>query len=399
MQTQTNGTNSLARSGQQQEQLKRTPRDAFKDRVLAVASTEIASLFGAENGRAAAARVALTFRAAASTAKEPDAFYSCSPESVASAMATSAFTQIMPGGPFCGCYLIPKKVNGVQTLNWWINHRGIKTLARRAGQGIEALAYFPGDEVVIIRGRDWRVEVIEGDAPNRDDISNLLGFVYYVTDLETGALLAARKVSKDVIGKRRDKSDGIKNDGTAKDTSPWAAWPMEMAEKTVIKYAAGRGDIFFDDVGNMALSREAEAQIVDTTAEVVPARAGAAALGGEPAPRMIGTAAGDAPDYAAEQAALAERQRAEAAAVEEEQRRTQAKADPLARFNAAVTELGLDPGAVLDFAHAQEVDLASLTGADRQAFFNSIKPGAPRRKALDGFMATTGSNPNDDGGM
>lgn len=235
-----------------------TRRQQFGATVNALAVKELSNLFASDVGKQAASRVGLAFRAAASAAKDPDAFYSCSPESVATAMATSAFTQIMPGGPFTGCYLIPKKVNGVQTLNWWINHRGIKVLARRAGQGIEAIPYFPGDEVVIIRGKDWRVEVIEGPCQERDSIEALEGFVYYVTDLATGSLLAARKVSKDIIRKRRDKGQ---------DGNVWREWPMEMAEKTVIKYAAGRGDVFFDDIGSMALSREAEA--IDIPSEPV----------------------------------------------------------------------------------------------------------------------------------
>lgn len=227
-----------------------TPRQRFGIQVTAIAERELVALAGSEAGRAAAARCALAFRSAVATAKDPDAFYGCTPESVGAAMATSAFTGIMPGGPFPGCWLIPKKINGVQTLNWWISHRGIKALARRAGQGIEAIPYFAGDQVVINRGREWSVEVIEGDCRDRDDVTNLEGFVYYVTDLATGMLLAARKVSVNLILKRRDKGQG---------GAVWKEWPMEMAEKTVIKYAAGRGDVFFDDVGNMALSREAEA--------------------------------------------------------------------------------------------------------------------------------------------
>lgn len=246
-----------------------TPRQVFGQKVQAIAERELVALAGSENGRAAAARVALAFRSAVATAKDPDAFFSCSPESVAAAMATSAFTQIMPGGPYPGCYLIPKMVNKVQTLNWWISHRGIKALARRAGQAIEAIPYFPGDDVIIVRGQHWTVDVVEGPGVgtnadgttyqiDRDSVGDLEGFVYYVTDLETGRLLAARKVPKRVIAKRRAASDSVdKQSGEAK-WGPWRDWPMEMAEKTVIKYAAGRGDVVFDDVGNMALSREAE---------------------------------------------------------------------------------------------------------------------------------------------
>lgn len=236
-------------------------RKRFAATVSALAEKELIALFGSDVGRQAAQRVAVAFRAAASTAKSPDDFYSCSPESVAACMATSAFTGIMPGGPFPGCYLVPKRVNGVQQLNWWINHRGIKVLARRAGQGIEAMPYFDGDEVVIVRGKDWRVDIIEGDA-DRSDNRGLAGVVYYVTDLTTGALLAARKVSRRQIEARKAKSQGA---------AVWGDWFAEMAEKTAIKFAAGRGDVFFDDVGNMALARDADNEPETETATVRPA--------------------------------------------------------------------------------------------------------------------------------
>lgn len=231
-------------------------RQKFAQTVSAMADKELVNLFGSAQGKAAAARVALAFRSAAATAKDPEAFWGCSVDSVAQALATSAFTGIMPGGPFPGCYLIPKKVNGVQTLNWWITHRGIKTLARRAGQGIETLPYFEGDEVVIVRGRDWRVEVIEGPAPDRDDAQALLGIVYWVSDINTGALLACRKMTRAQIGKRWAKS-------AQRDSGPWAEWGIEMAEKTAIKFAAGRGDVFFDDVGNMALGADVATEMAD----------------------------------------------------------------------------------------------------------------------------------------
>jgi recombinational DNA repair protein RecT len=231
-----------------------SPRQQFGRTVEALAQRELSNLFASDVGKQAAARVGLAFRAAASAAKNPDDFYACSPESVAAAMATSAFTSIMPGGPFPGCYLIPKRVNGVQTLQWWINHRGIKTLARRAGQVVEAIPYFEGDDVRIIRGQSWSVDVIPGPETNRAGLDRLAGVVYFVSDLSTGHLLAARKVERADIIKRKNKGQG---------GQVWSEWPLEMAEKTAIKFAAARGDLIFDDLGNMALSRDAEATAED----------------------------------------------------------------------------------------------------------------------------------------
>lgn len=304
----------------------RTPAQQFGVQVTNLAERELVNLFGSEQGKAAAARVALAFRAAASTAKNPNDFYDCSPTSVASALATSAFTQIMPGGPFTGCWLIPKKVNGVQTLNWWINHRGIKTLARRAGQAIEAIPYFTGDEVVIRRGQNWSVDVLEGECSDRDSFAQLEGFVYYVTDLQSGMLLAARKVSKALILKRKAKGQA---------GNVWTEWPMEMAEKTVIKFAAGRGDVFFDDVGNMALSREAEA--IDVPSE----RVSTERVTNTPAARAIADAGrvNEIPD----QREAVEQERNEEADAEEEQIRAprRANAADIARTVTAAKTFGL----------------------------------------------------------
>ena len=256
-----------------------TNRQRFAATVSALAERELVNLAGSEAGKQAAARVALAFRSAAATAKDPDAFYDCSPESVASCMATSAFTGIMPGGPFTGCYLIPKRVNGVQTLNWWINHRGIKTLARRANQAIETIPYFAGDTVTILRGREYGVDIQEGEA-DRDDAASLEGVVVMVRSLDTGLVLCVRKVTKSQISARRAKSDSVDTKTGEAKHGPWRDWPIEMAEKTAIKFAAGRGDVFFDDVGNVAMSREAEAHpVIEAKAEVVPTTKGKAALG------------------------------------------------------------------------------------------------------------------------
>lgn len=240
-------------------------RQKFGNTVNAMAERELIALFGSDSGKQAASRVAMAFRSAAATAKKPADFYGCSMESVANAMATSAFTQIMPGGPYPGVFLVPK----AGTLGWWITHRGIKTLARRAGQSVETIPYFEGDTLTINRGRDYGFDITEGDA-DRDDYSALHGVVVMVRDIASGNVLSIRKVTFGQIEKRRKK---------AMTQDIWKAWGVEMAEKTAIKYAAARGDIFFDDVGNMALSREAE--ILEGHAEVVPtpAKKGAKQLG------------------------------------------------------------------------------------------------------------------------
>lgn len=235
-----------------------SPQQQFGRTVSALAEKGLQEMFGSENGRAAAARVAVAFRAATAAAKDPSSLYKCSPESVASCMALSAMTQIMPGGPYPGCYLVPK----AGALGWWISARGIKTLAQRAGQTIHTFPYFTFDAVDIDEfEQTMRLDKGEGD---RDDYSKLMGIVVLVRDATTGAKRAMVNITREQIEKRRKKSTQPNGDS-------WRDWPMEMALKTAIKYAAARGDVVFDDVGNVTMQRDADVIDVPHT-EVNPPR-------------------------------------------------------------------------------------------------------------------------------
>jgi hypothetical protein len=138
--------------------------------------------------------------------------------------------------------------------------------------------------------------------------------------------------------------------------------------------------------------------------------AGAAALGGGPAPeqRALPDHGGNTtPDYAAENARLNERRRVEVVDAEEEPRRAQAAPGGLTRFNDAVrNELGIDPETVTTFAGFGGIDLSTESDDALLAFFNTIKPGGSRRKPLDGFLGTLAKSgtrgdptPTDDGAM
>lgn len=222
-----------------------TPAQDFGRTVQALANRGLVEMFGSENGKAAAARVAVAFRAAAASAKDPSALYRCSAESVASCMALSAMTQVMPGGAFPGCYLVPK---GGQ-LGWWISARGIKTLARRIGQNVTTYAYFEFDDYAIDEF-EMTMSLRKG-VGDRDDYAKLVGIVVLVRDAD-GQKVAMRDVTKDQIEKRRRKS-------LQPNAGPWKEWPMEMAEKTAIKFCAARGEIVFDDIGTTTMAREHDA--------------------------------------------------------------------------------------------------------------------------------------------
>ena len=80
------------------------PAHQFRNVVESKANDFLQSMVGTENGAAAAGRVALAFRQAAQT---NDRLYSCEPASVAQAVALSAMTGLMPGGPLPDVYLLP----------------------------------------------------------------------------------------------------------------------------------------------------------------------------------------------------------------------------------------------------------------------------------------------------
>lgn len=233
-----------------------TPQQEFGRTVAALANKGLVDMFGSENGKAAAARVAIAFRAAASSAKNPTDLYRCSAESVASCMALSAMTQIMPGGAYPGCYLIPK---GGQ-LGWWISARGIKTLARRNGQNVTTYPYFTFDRAEVDEF-EMTMTLQKGDG-DRDDYSKLVGIVVLVRD-SSGNKVAMRDITRAQIEKRRAKS-------LQPNAGPWKEWPMEMAEKTAIKFAAARGEIVFDDIGTTTMSRDADVIDVQHTPVTPP---------------------------------------------------------------------------------------------------------------------------------
>ena len=107
-----------------------TPAQQYGRSVESLAMRELEKVLGSEEGKKAAARTALAFRA---TALANPTVYECDAGSVASCVAISALTNLMPGGPNPDCYLVPRRVKGQQTLNWMISHRGLQKLATRAG--------------------------------------------------------------------------------------------------------------------------------------------------------------------------------------------------------------------------------------------------------------------------
>lgn len=210
------------------------PAHQFRSVVETKASDFLQAMIGTEGGAQAAGRVALAFRQAAQT---NDRLYGCDPASVAQAVALSAMTGLMPGGPLPDVYLLPRG----KALQWQVSHRGFAKLAAQNGVRLRSKAVFETDEF----------SVIEGTEPNLTHVPDLhaeqswdtLKAVYVVAFYGDGTkdFVVIRKAD---IEKRRANSDAYKRNKTQ---SPWGQWPIEMALKTGLRYAFARGIVPMSD--------------------------------------------------------------------------------------------------------------------------------------------------------
>ena len=209
------------------------PAHQFRSVVESKASDFLQAMVGTEGGSQAAGRVALAFRQAAQT---NDRLYSCDPASVAQAVALSAMTGLMPGGPLPDVYLLPRGKN----LQWQVSHRGFSKLAANNGVRLRTKAVFESDTFNVIEGTEPSLEHIPDLNAEQWDT---LKAVYVVAFYQDGSkdFVVIRKAD---IEKRRANSDAYKRD---KNRSPWGQWPIEMALKTGLRYAFARGIVPMND--------------------------------------------------------------------------------------------------------------------------------------------------------
>ena len=235
-----------------------TPEQKFGRLVESLAVQELARIATTPAGKAATSRVALAFRAAVKSAQNPGAYYSADPASLASCVVFSALYNLMPGGQFAPVYLVPKG-NAIQ---WWMNHRGIIELARRSGYRIVAKPHFDFDEFAIEYGLNPTLRHVPGKGEGSWD--HLVGVYVIVYDVKSGTVLDYLDMPRSDIQARRK----VGNNGV------WTAWPIEMAIKTAVKYAAARGTISLDESGRHAVEDDAEtaAMIETVTVDVAPTR-------------------------------------------------------------------------------------------------------------------------------
>lgn len=219
------------------------PAIRFRSIVEDKAAEFLNTTLGTASGQEAAGKVALAFRSAA---QANDRLYACDPASVAQAIALSAMTGLMPGGPLPDVYLLPRK----NQLQWFVSHRGYLKLMSRTGTRIRSRFVLEGETFEVKEG--LHPDIVHVPDLDLEPTWESLKAVYVVAHYPDGNcdFVVVRK--KD-IEKRRNNSDAWRRN---KNTSPWGQWPVEMALKTGIRYAISRGLVYLDEQSSQAFEQD-----------------------------------------------------------------------------------------------------------------------------------------------
>ena len=226
--------------------------------------------------------------------------------SLGRAMALSVITGLMPGGPLPEVDLIPRKKrtkdadgrwSQVVDVDWQVGFRGYLSLARRSGVHVSVPQVVYQHEYDDPERFDWqegldrqlrhRPKVMEGGLRGGWDGVVLL----YVVVVQPG-MKDFFVMTREEIEARRSRSEAWRNlvayeeamaagtpptwpngDLKPRPDCPWADWPVEMAQKTILRAAAARGLLPFNDLGIVAYEHDSRMDVMDATEVVQPAGA------------------------------------------------------------------------------------------------------------------------------
>lgn len=233
-------------------ELKTTPARQYRQLSTNIALSLLQDWVGPDRAKEAAGRISAALSASAASAKNPDDFYQCTPDSIGRCVAIAALTEIMPGtGSTALAYLIPRRPRKGERpqLQYQLSHRGLNALARRTGQTMIAVPISHRDELSF--NEDGDVLVVRRDIDNPPTTEeDLRGVIVQVRETRSGTTICRGWVPVSVINARRDVSDSyayaLKNDW-AKKSDPWHQWYVEMAIKSSMHYAVSRGWCVIDD--------------------------------------------------------------------------------------------------------------------------------------------------------
>jgi hypothetical protein len=168
-------------------------------------------------------------------------------------------------------YLVPQAARRGEppALQWRITHRGLCVLAYRAGFALRAVPVHVDDHLDVSLGEVQSHSAAAESWP--ESLAELRGVAVVVRDIARGQDVIRAWVPAVVIDRRRRVS---------RDGSVWEAWPIEMAQKTAIKYAFARGAVPVDSPElSEALAGDARGDVVDVQAEQITPTAAAPARG------------------------------------------------------------------------------------------------------------------------
>lgn len=279
---------------------RRTPEQEFGARVSATATKQLVAILGTEAGKRAAHAITMAMLSAMRTSKKPLAFLDVTEASVADCVATSYETGLHPGGPNPVVYLVPQAPrSGAQPeLQWRITHRGLAILAARAGYGILAVPVSKSDALRVEFGEAVGHEADPSAWP--EGLGDLQGCILVVRRISDGVVIARPWMPIAAIDQRRRK---------ARDQGVWDAWPVEQAQKTIIKWGFARGYVPLDSPElRSAMSADARGDVIDTTATLVASEQVGGKARGKAALGLPDHGGAPVADFSAESARLANRE-------------------------------------------------------------------------------------------
>ena len=244
------------------------PASEFRRKASSAARNLLVEWVGEEKASEAAGRISTALAAVAAKAKDSSDFYQCSDSSVATCVALSALTGIMPStGAGSLAYLIPQRARqGEQPqLELRFSHRGLNVLARRSGQIMLAQAVGHNDELRVDEAGEVYFTSRDLDNPPTT-YADVRGVMVTIKDAASGRTITRGWVPKKLIEPRRAMSKS-----GSSSYSPWSKWPVEMCMKTGMHYAVQRGWCVIDDAAaQRALGQDTELNVIDVSSEPSP---------------------------------------------------------------------------------------------------------------------------------
>lgn len=239
----------------------RSPQQEFRGAVTRISKMLLSDWVGESRASEAIGRVSTAIAAAAASSKNPADVYGCTPASVATVVAISALTGIMPGtGAGALAYVVPRSVRrGEQKqLCYQLSHRGLCALAERCGTKIIPIPIGMADDIDVTADGEVRVNAIDVDDPPTTE-DELRGVIVLIKDRDSGRVIFTGFMPKKLINARRAVSQDYRYSGP---NSIWGTWYVEQAMKTAIHYAVGRGWAVIDDTAvQKALTLDVEADV------------------------------------------------------------------------------------------------------------------------------------------